>query len=472
MARWIDEVHLLEKSLRLLGEQFDRLPRIEEEVDVTVAGPILAEIAERLGDNFPYFHPFYLGQMLKPAHPIAKLAYQMALQINPNNHALDGGRASSEMEKEAVADIAKMFGFNQHLGHLTSGGTFANLEALWIAGREHPGKAIAASAQAHYTHGRIADVLGLSFREIPYNSIGRLDLAALEALLREGEVGTVVVTMGTTGFGFVEPLEDVVVLRKTYDFRLHVDAAYGGYFILDEGLESEAARHYSAICNADSIVVDPHKHGLQPYGCGCILFADPLIGRHYKHDSPYTYFVSNDLHLGEISLECSRAGASAVGLYATQKVFPLVKGGVFAARLSCSRLAAQKLCDLVEADKRFLTAWCPDLDIVVWLPSGASATEISERSNRLFLSCAEQDIHLALFEVPTSMISANHPEVLWDQETVTALRACLMKPEHLQSMDEIWKRIDRAAESIQTIGDFHVTQVACSQCKGNCSRNK
>ena len=53
---------------------------------------------------------------------------------------------------------------------------------------------------------------------------------------------------------------------------------------------------------ADSIVVDPHKHGLQPYGCGAVLFKDPSIGTFYKHDSPYTYFTSDDLHLGEISL--------------------------------------------------------------------------------------------------------------------------------------------------------------------------
>jgi glutamate/tyrosine decarboxylase-like PLP-dependent enzyme len=52
--------------------------------------------------------------------------------INPNNHALDGGRASSAMEKEAVAQIALMFGWKKHSGHLTSSGIFANLEALWI----------------------------------------------------------------------------------------------------------------------------------------------------------------------------------------------------------------------------------------------------------------------------------------------------------------------------------------------------
>src|SRR6185436_2957634 len=70
-------------------------------------------------------------------------------------------------------------------------------------------------------------------------------------------------------------------------------------------------RPWRAIAECDSVVVDPHKHGLQPYGCGAVLFADPGVGRLYSHDSPYTYFTSDELHLGEISLECSRAGAAA-----------------------------------------------------------------------------------------------------------------------------------------------------------------
>ena len=91
--------------------------------------------------------------MLKPPHPVARLAYSLAMHINPNNHALDGGRATSALEKEAVAEIAAMFGWKEFLGHLCGGGTMANLEALWVAGQLHPGKKILASDQAHYTHG-------------------------------------------------------------------------------------------------------------------------------------------------------------------------------------------------------------------------------------------------------------------------------------------------------------------------------
>ena len=172
--------------------------------------------------------------MIKPPHEVARLAYMLSMWVNPNNHALDGGRASSAMEKDAVKQIAKMFAWNRSLGHLTSGGTFAILEALWIAGKIHPAKTIVASELAHYTHERISSVLKLKFQKIRSTSSGQMDVARLEALLKKGNVGTVVVTMGTTGIGAVDPLDEILALRKKYDFRIHLDAAYGGYFRLAE----------------------------------------------------------------------------------------------------------------------------------------------------------------------------------------------------------------------------------------------
>src|SRR5215467_5927393 len=126
---------LLARAAQMLEGEFAELPsfRPERRSDSDDQGmdAVLEEAAQRLGDNYPYFHPMYAGQMLKPPHPVARAAYALAMRINPNNHARDGGRASSLMEIEVVAEIAGMFGWKEHLGHLTSGGTMANLEALW-----------------------------------------------------------------------------------------------------------------------------------------------------------------------------------------------------------------------------------------------------------------------------------------------------------------------------------------------------
>jgi glutamate/tyrosine decarboxylase-like PLP-dependent enzyme len=421
--------------------------------DVTLPNPeaiakVLLEVAGRLQDNYPYFHPLYAGQMLKPPHPVARLAYTLAIWINPNNHALDGGRASSHMEKEAVAEIARMFGWEAHLGHLCGGGTMANLEALWVAGQLQPGMKIVASQQAHYTHQRISGVLGLEFESIPCDRNGRMDVERLKGRLDQGGVGTVVATIGTTATGSVDPLAHILDLRQQYGFRLHADAAYGGYFILADNLAAETRRAYERLREVDSIVVDPHKHGLQPYGCGCVLFRDPSVGRLYKHDSPYTYFTSDELHLGEISLECSRPGASAVGLWATQKLLPLVPGGEFASMLHQTRAAALAFFQKLGTDARFLTPVSPELDILVWAVRAGRASEASEKARAIFREAAGRHLHLALAELPVGFFDLGGAGMERDRDTITCLRSVLMKPEHYEWVGRIWEILEQATDAV------------------------
>ena len=436
-----ETIHLLERALARMEEGFVDLPEIEQNFDYDRMEEVLLQAAELMQNNYPYFHPNYAGQMLKPPHPIARAAYMLSLWINPNNHALDGGRASSHLEKEAVAQIGRLFGWEECLGHLTSGGTMANMEALWISGQLNPGKLVVASEQAHYAHKRISDVLGLPFQAIRSDDRARMDVKGLRETLETGRVGTVVATIGTTGSGSIDPLLQILELREQYGFRLHADAAYGGYFILADNLTPGSRQVFDHLIEVDSIVIDPHKHGLQPYGCGCILFKDPSVGKYYQHDSPYTYFTSSELHLGEISLECSRAGASAVALWATQQLLPMVPGGEFARGLSASRRAALKLYEKVAADPRFRTIFSPELDILVWAPSTPSASQISDLTSRIFNAAAEQDLHLATIKLPAELLMAHWPDVQFDQAQVLCLRSCLMKPEHEAWVDHIWETL-------------------------------
>ncbi len=444
-----DSVHILRAALDRLEAGFAALPPVIAPLaDAQAVERVLSEVAERLRDNYPYFHPLYAGQMLKPPHPVARLAYALAMWINPNNHALDGGRASSQMEKEAVAEIARMIGWGTHLGHLCGGGTMANLEALWVAGQLHPGSTIVASQQAHYTHQRISGVLGLAFEAIPCDQRGRLDSTALKRRLDHGGIGTVVATIGTTAMGAVDPLPQLLELRDEYGFRLHADAAYGGYFVLADNLTAETRRTYDRLSEVDSIVIDPHKHGLQPYGCGCVLFRDPTVGRLYKHDSPCTYFSSTELHLGEISLECSRPGAAAVGLWATQQLLPLAKGGEFAHGLSDGRAAALALYDKVRTDVRFLTAFAPELDIVVWIPRATRVSEASKIARLIFTEAAQRHLHLALADLPVDFFDLPTTTMERDRDTVTCLRSVLMKPEHREWIDRIWSILDQVTSAV------------------------
>ena len=431
------ELDVLRAALEKLEAGYTDLPRFAPEFDVDAVSDVMQQVAARMQDNFPYYHPLYAGQMLKPPHPVARIAYALSLWINPNNHALDGGRASSAMEKECIVELGRMFGWDAPLGHLAGGGTMANLEALWVAGRVNPGKRILASEQAHYTHARICEVLGIPFSAVRCTPAGHMDLAHLDELLGRRDVGAIVATMGTTGFGDVDPLPDILERAARAGTRVHADAAYGGYFTLAGDVSDKARAAFDRLSDVDSIVVDPHKHGLQPYGCGCVLFRDPADGRFYKHDSPYTYFSSNELHLGEISIECSRPGASAVALWATHRLLPPVPGGAFAADLERCLHAARAFWSHLDASPSFRPLMQPELDIVVYAVDAPDTTSASARAQQLFRIAAEDNLHLALVDLPVEMLQTYAPEIHANTDTVTCLRSVLMKPEHEDWLERI-----------------------------------
>ncbi len=464
---------------------------------------VLVRVAERLSAETPYHHPLYVGHMQKPPHPVARLAYSLALWLNPNNHSADGGRVSSKMEREAVAALAAMFGWQTHLGHLTSGGTVANFEALWVARELSPGQAIAVSEQAHICHQRASRMLAVPLRKVAVDDRGRMDVGALTALLATGEVSTVVATLGTTALGAVDPLAEISALRERFDFRLHVDAAYGGYFVLASNASSVARRAFDAVSEADSIVVDPHKHGLQPYGCGCVLFRDPAVARFYRQESaPYYVAVACDddvadgagpcgthstdttaegisggdgvescgtfevdanatsirdgrkrndrarkletaeqSSLGESAFECSRSGAAAVALWATHELSPPVPGGEFSDGLERCLRAARGLHAHVEQTPGLVPIAAPELDVVVWAIEAETASKASNLARAFVESAKRQELHLALVKLSRGVCERAGPVKLWDVNAIVCIRACTIKPEHEEWLKEILPRL-------------------------------
>lgn len=474
-------------AFKLLSEHVDELSlwldsfpkgmvRPEGEKDeLDRAGQVLRVLVERLKGNYPFQSGIYAGQMIKPPHEVAWAAYVLASLINPNNHALDGGPPTSEMEKEVIPVLAEMFGFlNPVLGHLTSSGTIANLEALWVARQVSPDKAVGFSGQAHYTHSRMCEVLGLKSIEIPVDDFGNWDLEFLGQ--HAIELGTVVVTLGTTGMGRVESLHKILPICQNHGIRIHLDAAYGGYFSLLARSGEIDSSAWKLVSQADSLVVDPHKHGLQPYGCGCVIFKDPSVGRFYKHDSPYTYFSSDDLHLGEISLECSRPGAAAAALWATIQVFDLNLGGQMEAMMRVCRNAAIQFADEISNNGKFLILENPQLDIVVYAPivggdvnglEGKSdskpesksdnlhhnrlkTSEIGKTSQKIFklgMDAGKDGVFVSLYKIKSTQLKSVYPDLEIDSEMVTVLRSVFMKPIDSDMVSTLVERLNYFANS-------------------------
>lgn len=436
---------VLSKALEQLSEWENSFGAFEVDSSLLVPDKkiesVFRELVQKLKCNYPFHHPAYAGQMLKPPHEIAWAAYSLAMRVNPNNHALDGGPPSSEMEKEVIKKLASFFGYEKnYLGHLTSSGTIGNLEALWVSRKTHPNKKVIFSENAHYTHQRMCEVLEIDSETFQIDDGGNF----IPPAKKVNEIGTIVVTLGTTGLGEVEPLDQILSWAKEHEIRIHIDSAYGGFFRALMNTDLVDGSKWRLMQEADSIVVDPHKHGLQPYGCGCVLFKDASVGKFYKHDSPYTYFSSEDLHLGEISLECSRAGAAAVALWATLECFHLVEKKGFGLILTQCRKAAIKMGVLLNRSKKYQLYQRPELDIVAYFPKNAKTTsEISKLSKTVFESgMRNQNFYVSLYKVPSEKFSKLHPHYKVDSDQVTILRSVLMKPEHHNFVDELLKRLE------------------------------
>ena len=507
-----------------MNEYGPSTPHPSQSVDPVAFKAAFDELTARLRANYPFFHPRYVGQMLKPPHPAAVVGYLTTMLINPNNHDLDAGAATTRMEMEAVDAIAAMFGCTArrtasedpsaarpgasgrdeqegtarrtasedpsaarpgasgrdeqegcgheqrpcHLGHLTTSGTVANLEALFVARETHPRKSIAHSADAHYTHGRMSHLLNVPSVSIPTDDRGRMDLDALEWILKGGGIGTVVVTAGTTGLGAVDPIDKVIPLCRTYGVRVHVDAAYGGFFRLladdDSLLAPEVAAAFRAIDQADSVVIDPHKHGLQPYGCGAVIFKDPDVANFYDHTSPYTYFTTgDDIHMGEISLECSRSGAAAAALWMTLQLLPLTREGMGEV-IAPGRRAALKWAGKLRESELFELYQEPDLDIVSYFPRGDSLTDIDRRSGAILTAGMnaprDESLFVATYQVNADDMAARG-HVIDERDADSSkkgeplvgariLRSVTMKPETEPAVDDIHAAVEKLARAAAT----------------------
>ncbi|HKI95685.1 MAG TPA: aminotransferase class V-fold PLP-dependent enzyme [Gemmatimonadales bacterium] len=203
-----------------------------------------------------------------------------------------------QLEANVLRWFAEMVGYPETArGILTSGGSLANFSALVTARRERLPEdfrrgAIYVSDQAHHSVAKAAMLAGFpaaNVRVVPSDHAFRIRLDALARQItddrREGwEPFLVVVSGGTTNTGAVDDLAGAAALARSERIWLHVDAAYGGFFVLTDAGRAALA----GIGEADSIVLDPHKGLFLPYGTGCLLVRDgAALTRAHRLDAAY-----------------------------------------------------------------------------------------------------------------------------------------------------------------------------------------
>lgn len=282
----------LERYLDTLGEQpsFDLDEARERAAEVARACPesgrpareILRELFERfVPKGFGTAGPGYLAYIPGGGIPSAAVAELVASVVNRYVGVWVAAPALAQIEAQVVRWLCEVVGYGAGSGgYLSTGGSLANFSGL-VAARsakldgELARGVLYASSESHHSVAKAALLAGFRVEQVkrlPVDARFRLRLDALEeALERDARAGLrpffVCGNAGTTNTGAVDPLPELAELARARDLWLHVDAAYGGFFVLTE----RGRRVLRGIERADSITLDPHKGLFLPYGTGCLL---------------------------------------------------------------------------------------------------------------------------------------------------------------------------------------------------------
>lgn len=436
-----------------------------------------------LQNSVPFFSSRYKGHVLWETAMPANLGYMSAMLFNQNNCAAEASTVTTKFEVEVGKDLSVMMGYDggQAMGHLTAGGSVANIEAIW-AGRNvkyfplglqealikeerladargyrvnfpQKGEAEVTSASqwellnldvdtilkmpeevqnltrlkhqdfmeimgsylyesvgaqefarrhmltqspcviapstAHISFTKAVTVLGLgreSLVTVAVDEDARMEPKELERILKEKldneiPVITVVSVMGTTEESAVDPLTEILELRKQFrtkglNFSIHGDGAWGGYFCSmlrnrfkvnanqqeEEGfvpelyLSSFVHKQISAMNQCDTITIDPHKSGFCPYPAGALCYRDKTMNTFLQITTTVVYY-HGDMTLGDIGIEGSKPGAAAAGVMLANRVIGLDKQGYGRILAQCMFTAKIMYClwvTLAEKDDNFV----------------------------------------------------------------------------------------------------------------------
>lgn len=428
----------------------------------------LVKFLDRSKKSLPYFHPRYVAQMVKDPSLATILGYLTFMLSNPNNHAYEGGPVTTEMEMEVTDLLLKFAGFNKGWGHITSGGSLANMEALWAARDYYPDGTVYFSEVSHYSWKRICSILRINkFSEIPVDGHFRMDLNILEERLKKNPAMFVMANLGSTGAGSIDDIESILQLKKKYNFHLHIDAAYGGFIrsaILDIdynllpyntnlNVSEYTYKQLGLISEADSITIDPHKHGAISYGAGAVLYKNEELKKVVLNTAPYTYHQVDKPNIGMFSLEGSRPGAMAAACYLTYKVMPPNISGI-GLLVSNTLAASKKFYGLIEASGKLNNLNIPDLDIncIYSAPDVKTITEVNNSTlkiyNRLSVESSSPEFILSKFITSPLITARALPGYVNPlSEELCSLRFVFMK--HWVAIDDFYyiKELVKALES-------------------------
>ena len=351
-------------------------------------GPLLESVMAASRTGFDTAAGSHLSFIPSGGIYLSALGRFLAAVMNRWTGASFPSPGSIALEQSVINRMIRLFGLGPaSAGILLSGGSSANLEAMVTArsrlGDRFDDAVVYTSAGSHHSVEKAARLAGIpvsGLRRVPVDGHLRLDTNALEELIGNDTAAglrpmMIVATAGTTDTGAIDPLSTCADIAARHDLWFHVDAAYGGFFILTDRIR----RRLDGIDRADSITVDAHKSLMMPFGLGGLLVADgDLLLQAHEGRGAYMQDVMDhaDLpHYFGLGPEMSRP------FRGLDVWLPLHYHGTGACRAELDRMLdlAQSTADRLRQLDGIELAVEPELSIVTF-----RSVEGNERTERIF----------------------------------------------------------------------------------------
>ena len=415
--------------------------------------------------------PGFIGHMTSALPYFMLPLSRIMTALNQNLVKVETSKAFTPLERQVLAMLhrlvyageddfyARWIHNSQHaLGAFCSGGTIANVTALWVArnrlfapsgdfrgiareglarAMEHVGcrgLAVLVSRRGHYSLGKAIDVLGLGRDNlvlVETDRHNRIDMVQLQAAchrLRDENIRPLALVgiAGTTETGNVDPLEAMADLAGELDCHFHVDAAWGGPTLFSERYRPLL----KGIGRADSVTIDAHKQLYVPMGAGMVVFKDPTALSAIEHHANYI-LRHGSKDLGSHTLEGSRPG-KALMLHAGLSIIGR-KGYELLIDLGIER--ARTFADMIHKHPEFELTSAPELNILTYRYCPAAVQQALKRATtkqaesiNLLLDQVNQLLQKDQREAGKTFVSRTRLLVSAYDQQITVLRVVLANP--------------------------------------------
>ncbi|HGE6066335.1 TPA: pyridoxal-dependent aspartate 1-decarboxylase PanP [Vibrio cholerae] len=454
--------------------------------------------------------PSFIGHMTSALPYFLMPLSKIMIALNQNLVKIETSKAFTPLERQVLGMIHRLiYGETDHfyqqwmhsaehsLGAFCSGGTIANITALWVARNNalkaegdfpgvekaglfkamrhygHEGLAILVSERGHYSLKKAADVLGIgqeglvAVKTDAHNRICPHDLEQKITELKANKIKVfaVVGVAGTTETGNIDPLRTIAQICQREQIHFHIDAAWGGATLM--------SNRYRGLLDgvelADSVTIDAHKQLYIPMGAGMVLFKDPNAMRSIEHHAQYI-LRQGSKDLGSHTLEGSRSGMAML-VYASMHI---ISRPGYQLLIDQSIEKARYFADLIDAQTDFELVSQPELCLLTYryLPAhvrmaleksqGVQRAQLNELLNELTKFIQKKQRETGKSFVSRTQLNPHQ----WDKLATIVFRVVLANPlttkEILHNvLDEQREIAQQAPKLMRQIG--HLTQCILNQ---------